>query len=120
MATRPSHFVCRCGQPERGIMKLTLIAALIVAIAGVVFAMQNNVPVTVNFLFWRFDSSLVSVLLVTVAMSAIVVILMTAPATLRRQWLLTRQNRRIEELEKTAATIQARISELEKDVTASS
>ena len=36
-------------------MQLTIIAAIFVAIAGVFFAMQNNIPVTVNFLLWRFD-----------------------------------------------------------------
>lgn len=53
-------------------MQLTIIIAIFVAIAGGIFAMQNNVPVTVNFLLWRFDSSLAMVLLLSLALGAII------------------------------------------------
>ena len=46
-------------------MQLTIIAAILISILGVAFAMQNNVPVTVNFLLWRLDSSLAMVLLLS-------------------------------------------------------
>ena len=82
-------------------MQLTIIAAIFTSIVGVAFAMQNNVPVTVNFLLWRFDSSLAMVLLLALALGAIVIAFLTTPATLRSQWLMKRQKRRIEELEKT-------------------
>lgn len=52
-------------------MQLTLIAAIVTAIVGVAFAMQNNVPVTVNLLAWRCDSSLAMVLLLALALGAI-------------------------------------------------
>lgn len=94
-------------------MQLTIITAIFVALIGVVFAMQNNVPVTVNFLLWRFDSSLAMVLLLALASGAIVVALLTTPSTLKRQWLLARQKRRIDEMEKTAETLRSRIAELE-------
>lgn len=81
-------------------MQLKIIAAIFVAMAGVVFAMQNNVPVTVNFLLWRFDSSLALVLLSALALGAIIVALLTTPATVHRQWQLIRQKRRIQELER--------------------
>lgn len=95
-------------------MQLSIIAAIFVAIAGVVFAMQNNVPVTVNFLLWRFDSSLAMVLLLAVALGAIVVALLTTPSTLRRQWTASRQRKRIEELERHCAKQARRIVELER------
>lgn len=94
-------------------MQLTIITAIFVAIVSVVFAMQNNVPVTINFLLWRFDSSLAMVLLLALAFGAIIVALLTTPATLKRQWLLTRQRRRIDEMEKTAKVLRERITELE-------
>lgn len=99
-------------------MQLTIIAAIFVGIAGVVFAMQNNVPVTVNFLLWRFDSSLAMVLLLAVAVGAIVVALLTTPGTVRRQWVVARQKRRIEDLEKDNEFQKGRIAELEKSTSA--
>lgn len=81
-------------------MQIKIIAAIFIAMAGVIFAMQNNVPVTVNFLLWRFDSSLALVLLAALALGAIIVALLTTPATIRRQWQLIRQKRRIDELER--------------------
>lgn len=44
-------------------MQLVLILGIGFAIASVVFALQNNVPVAITFLLWRFDSSLAIVLL---------------------------------------------------------
>ena len=84
-------------------MQIKIIAAIFIAMAGVIFAMQNNVPVTVNFLLWRFDSSLALVLLVALALGAIIVALLTTPATIRRQWQLMRQKRRIDELERLSS-----------------
>ena len=56
-------------------MQLTIIAAILISILGVAFAMQNNVPVTVNFLLWRLDSSLAMVLLLALALGAIIIAL---------------------------------------------
>lgn len=94
-------------------MQLTIITAILVALAGVVFSMQNNVPVTLNFLLWRFDSSLAIVLLLALACGATIVALLTTPATLKRQWLLAKQKRRIDEMEKAAGSLRGRIAELE-------
>jgi uncharacterized integral membrane protein len=97
-------------------MQLTLIAAILTAVVGVAFAMQNNVPVTINFLVWRFDSSLAMVLLLALALGAIAVALLTTPATLKRQWRLSRQKRRIDDLEKTCDDQRQRIADLEAQV----
>ena len=99
-------------------MQLAIIAAIFTAIVGVAFAMQNNVPVTVNFLLWRFDSSLAMVLLLALACGAIIVALLTTPATLKWQWQLARQKRRIENLEKTCDGQLSRIADLERHVPA--
>lgn len=96
-------------------MQLTIIAAIFFAIIGVFFAMQNNVPVTVTFLLWRFDSALAMVLLLSLAIGAIIVALITTPVTLRRQWQLKRQKQRIEELERNAGIQAQRIAELERE-----
>lgn len=94
-------------------MQLAIIAAIFAAIIGVAFAMQNNVPVTVNFLLWRFDSSLAMVLLLALAFGALVVALLTTPATLRWQWQRARQRKRIAELERACDELRTRIVELE-------
>ena len=101
-------------------MQFTIITAIVVAIAGVLFATQNNVPVTVNFLLWRFDSSLAMVLLLAMFAGAIIVAVLTTPATLRSQWLLGRQKRRMEELEQERTGHIERIAELERHLAAAS
>lgn len=86
-------------------MQLKIIAAIFFAMVGVVFSMQNNIPVTVNFLLWRFDSSLALVLMAALALGAIIVALLTTLATIRRRWQLIRQKRRIEELERICGAL---------------
>jgi lipopolysaccharide assembly protein A len=99
-------------------MQLMIIAAIFVGIGAVAFAMQNNLPVTVNFLLWRFDSSLAMVLLLALATGAIVVALLTTPGTLRRQWQLTRQRRQLDELEKRCDAQRVAMAELERRIAA--
>ncbi len=94
-------------------VQLVIIAAIGVAILGVMFALQNNVPVTVTFLVWRFDSSLAMVLLIALALGAIAVALFSTPSTLRMQIELRRRRRRLEELQETADAQRARIEQLE-------
>jgi len=114
----PARIVPQASRPTRTegdtAMQLAIIAAIVAAIVGVAFAMQNNVPVTVNFLLWRFDSSLAMVVLLALALGAIVVALLTTPATLRWQWRLSRQKHQIDQLEKTNETLQQRIADLQR------
>ena len=51
-------------------MQVMIIVAILAAMGRVAFALQNNVPVTVTFLVWRFDSSLAMVLLMALALGA--------------------------------------------------
>lgn len=95
-------------------MQLTIIFAILVAVGGVSFALQNNVPVTVNFLLWRFDSSLAMVLLLAVALGAIIVALLTTPSTVRGQLRGRRQTKHIEDLERDCERLRVRIAELER------
>lgn len=99
-------------------MQLMIIAAIFVGIGAVAFAMQNNLPVTVNFLLWRFDSSLAMVLLLALATGAIVVALLTTPGTLRRQWQIARQRRQLDELEKRCEAQRVAVAELEGRIAA--
>lgn len=93
-------------------MQLAVLIALAVAIGAVAFALQNNVPVTVTFLVWRFDSALAMVLLIAVALGALIVALLSTPAVLRLQWSVARQRRQIATLEQANADLRAELARL--------
>lgn len=93
-------------------IQLMFILASVLGLASIMFALQNNVPVTVTFLLWRFDSSLAMVLLLAFALGGVAIALATTPATLRRQWAASRQTKRIHELEQAERRLTAEIAEL--------
>lgn len=80
-------------------MQVQLIAAIIVAILGVVFALQNAVPITVSFLTWRFESSLALVLLITLALGILMSLLVSVPSMIRTKKIISGQKKKIQELE---------------------
>jgi putative membrane protein len=92
-------------------MQLITILGIVVAALGVAFALQNNVPVTVTFLIWRFDSTLAMVLLLALGLGAIIVALVLTPTALRKQWLLLRQRKEIASLNATVKELQAGIAD---------
>ncbi|MGP1678143.1 MAG: lipopolysaccharide assembly protein LapA domain-containing protein [Burkholderiales bacterium] len=94
-------------------MQLAVIVAIVIAIASVAFAMQNSVPATVVFLFWRFDGSLAMILLLALALGAVVVALVSTPATLRAKWVINGQRREIDSLKAVNAELRARAAERE-------
>ncbi|MCX7173354.1 MAG: LapA family protein [Proteobacteria bacterium] len=95
-------------------MQLITIVAMLVAAAGVSFALQNDTPATVTFLLWHFEASLAAVLLLTLAAGGFIVALVSTPATLRRQWAMNRQNKRLTELENLSSHQQETIARLER------
>jgi len=52
-------------------MQLMLILGIIFAIGAVTFALQNDVPVTLAFASWHYDSSLAVVLLLALGLGAL-------------------------------------------------
>jgi putative membrane protein len=95
-------------------MQLAVIVAIVIAIAGVMFAVQNSVPATVVFFLWRFDGSLGVILLLALALGALIVGLVSTPATLRSSWAAKRQRREIDGLKASIAELRARAAELER------
>jgi uncharacterized integral membrane protein len=95
-------------------MQLAIILAIVIAVAGVAFAVQNSVPATVIFLLWRFDSSLGVILLLTLAVGGLIVALASTPSTLRAGWVNKRQRKEIETLKSTNAELRARLAALER------
>jgi len=92
-------------------MQLAILIGLAVTLGAVAFALQNNVPVTVTFLIWRFDSSLPIVLLLAVAAGALIVALLSTPSVLRLQWTVARQRRQINALELANRELSTRIGQ---------
>jgi hypothetical protein len=82
----------------------------------VLFALQNNVPVSVAFAVWRFDSTLAVVLLVAVGLGAFITALVSSPSVIRDKWAGARLRRQVMELEGERASNLQRIGELESEL----
>lgn len=97
-------------------MQLLLIFGIGFAIAAVAFALQNNVPVTVSFVFWSFDGSLAIVLLMALGLGALIAGLVSSPTMIKGQWAALRLRRQVSELEKEQATLRQHIRDGEKQI----
>lgn len=97
-------------------MQLLIIFAILFAIGGVLFALQNNAPVVVSFIAWEFHGSLALVLLLTLVLGMIIAALVSTPATVRMKWRIRRQQGRIDRLEETRTQLEARVQDLERRV----
>ncbi|MDK2882334.1 MAG: hypothetical protein PWP58_670 [Bacillota bacterium] len=76
-----------------------LIVALFCALLVAVFALQNSVPVTVTFLAWRLEMSLVLIILGAAVLGAVAVFLLGSMTLLRQRHQLREAGRKIKKLE---------------------
>lgn len=97
-------------------MQLILILGIAFAIGAVAFALQNNVPVTVSFVFWSFDSSLAIVLLLALGIGALIAGLLSSPAVIRNQWIAKRLRRQVGGLEAEKAALLQRVREQDREL----
>jgi uncharacterized membrane protein YciS (DUF1049 family) len=81
-------------------MVLFLVLALAISILAGIFALQNAVPIRITFLLWEFEGSLALVLLCTFALGVLVILLLSAPAVIRRRLAFAHQHKTITELER--------------------
>ncbi|MDT8901024.1 LapA family protein [Anaeroselena agilis] len=88
---------------------LSLVLALVFALLVAVFAIQNSLPVTVAFLAWSFQTSLVLVILGAAIFGALAVVSLAVPMQVRARWDLTKALHRQGELEAEAKTLQERL-----------
>jgi putative membrane protein len=93
-------------------MQLLLILGVGFAIAAVLFALQNNVPVAVTFALWHFDSTLAVVLLVALGVGIFIAGLVSSPAMIKGKWAISRAQRQLVELEASRADNLRLIDEL--------
>ena len=98
-------------------MQALLIISLAMAILAVVFALQNNAPIALNFLTRSFQSSLAVVILVAVAAGVLASYLAALPGMIKLKWHLRSARHRVAELENAAAraAVPTRAPEPEQD-----
>jgi len=80
-------------------MQVFLLVALAVALAAVMFALQNIVPVTVTFLTWTYEGSLALMLLVALVVGALVSFLASVPALVKGRLTASSLKKRVAALE---------------------
>jgi len=91
-----------------------LIFALLIAVIAVIFALQNTITVTISFLAWEVTGSLSLVLLVTLAIGAVIGLLVLAPSTIKNTLAASGHRKRVGLLEKELDEHKARAAELQK------
>jgi uncharacterized membrane protein YciS (DUF1049 family) len=87
-------------------MQFFILLALVIAIAIVLFALQNSAIVTVSFLVFHYNGSLALILVLVFASGLLAGILMSLPSLLRKGADVREQKRRVKQLEQrmTGAT----------------
>lgn len=96
-----------------------LILALIVAVAAVVFALQNTAPVTVSFFVWQFkDQPLALILLLALAAGVLIGLLTILPGAVRNKWRTISQRKKIDGLEKNLQETQDRLEQARQELAA--
>jgi uncharacterized integral membrane protein len=87
------------GERENRLMnQFYLILALVLAILVAIFAVQNAQEVSVRFLLWTFQSSVVVVILISLGVGALLAALMSLPQMLRASRRLKESERQRERL----------------------
>ena len=84
-------------------MQLMLVLGIVFSIGAVVFALQNDVAVTVNLALWQFDGSLALVLMMALGLGVLIMGLLSSPAVIRGQWTTIRLRHQIVDLERELA-----------------
>jgi uncharacterized integral membrane protein len=75
-----------------------LILALVLATLVAIFAVQNAQEVSVRFLVWTFQSSVVVVILISLGVGALLAALMSLPQVLKGRRRLRESEKRLERL----------------------
>jgi uncharacterized integral membrane protein len=91
-----------------------LIFALIIAVIAVIFALQNTMTVTIAFLAWEITGSLSLVLLITLAIGAVIGLLVLTPSAIKNTITASKDRKRMSMLEKQLDEQKARIADLER------
>lgn len=85
-------------------MYSVLLTFLLVLFFAVAFSLQNSEPIIINFFSWRFQGSLVVVLLTALACGVLLSVIASFPSFLKKRRVIARQQKTIDELEQKIAT----------------
>ncbi len=80
-------------------MRFFIVLALLIAIAIVVFALQNSSIITISFLAFHYNGSLALTLAVVFTLGLLAGILISIPSLWRKRSELRKQKRRVKQLE---------------------
>lgn len=84
-------------------MYSVLFTFLLVLFFAVAFSLQNAEPIIINFFSWRFQGSLVVILLTALACGVLLSVLASFPSFIKKRRLISQQQKTITELEQTIA-----------------
>ena len=98
-------------------MQFFIVLALVIAIAIVLFAVQNSVIVTVSLLSFHYDGSLALILVVVFTLGLFVGILISVPSLVRKSSDVREQKRRVKQLEEsiTRSTVSDPAAQIKAD-----
>ena len=97
---------------------LYLFMAFVFSLLVAVFAIQNSLSVTVSFITWSFQTSLVIVILGAATFGALAILSLAVPMQLKIRWDAKKDRQRQGELEAEVKTLQERLEkEMAKDIT---
>ncbi|MBW4654915.1 MAG: DUF1049 domain-containing protein [Kaiparowitsia implicata GSE-PSE-MK54-09C] len=80
-------------------MPLFIVLALLIALATVLFALQNTAPVLIQFFGLQLQEPLALVLLITLGLGVIVGLLVAVPSVVRRSMTIASQKRKLQDLD---------------------
>ena len=89
-----------------------LIAALVIALLAVIFALQNTMTITISFLAWEVTGSLSLVLLITLAIGVVIGLLVLSPSAIKNSFAVSSNRKRIGSLEKELDENKAKVAQL--------
>jgi uncharacterized integral membrane protein len=90
-----------------------LITFLLIVFFAVAFSLQNSEPVILNFFSWRFQGSLVVVLLTALACGIILSAIASLPSFIKKSRLIAQQQKTIAQLKQAATEVPLEQTETE-------
>ena len=80
-------------------MRLSIVLALLIAIAIVLFALQNSAVVTVSFLSFHYSGSLALILVVLFTLGLLAGLLISLPSLIRKSLDLREHRKKVKQFE---------------------
>ncbi len=94
-------------------MRLVLVLALLVCVAGLVLALQNPAATQVRFVVWRFESPLALVLMTAFAAGLLAGLLLMLPGRIRAGLAAASRKREADELARRLSDYETKLAQAE-------